>query len=290
MENKSKDFVTKYYDQEATDYIHMYEPGYLEYPANAIRLEMVTKKLLENNVKSVLDAGCGTCGPMIRFLKEGLKCNGFDFSNEMVDSGKKELEKSGYDPNLIFVADLETGENFPKEKFDAVVALGVFPHIPNEKKALLNIKNMLNEGGKVYIEFRNDLFSSYTLNKYSVDFFLNRLISMSLLPEKMKDEVVDFYTNLLKADKTIIKKQDQIHYTEILAKFKNPLTITKELFEPCGFEVNEILFYHYHVLPPIFQEKNPKLFRELSLKMEDPHDWRGYLMASAFVVEASPVN
>jgi len=287
---QSKDYVEKYYDQEALDYIHMYEEGYLDYPANAVRLEMVTKKLLENNVKSVLDAGCGTCGPMIRFLKDGMKSKGFDFSSEMVNSGKKELEKAGYDQNLIFVADLEKEENFPKEKFDAVVALGVFPHIPNEKKALLNMKNRLNENGKVYIEFRNDLFSTFTLNKYSVDFFLNRVINMSSLPENLKDEVVDFYSNLLNADKTVIKKEGKIHYTEILAKFKNPLTITKELFESCGFDVNDILFYHYHVLPPVFQGKNPKLFRELSLKMEDPHDWRGYFMASAFVIEAMPVN
>ena len=84
---QSKDYVEKYYDQEALDYIHMYEEGYLEYPANAVRLEMVTKKLLENNVKSVLDAGCGTCGPMIRFLKDGMKSKGFDFSSEMVNSG-----------------------------------------------------------------------------------------------------------------------------------------------------------------------------------------------------------
>jgi len=290
LENKSKDYVSKYYDQEASDYIHMYEQGYLEYPANAIRHEIVTKKLLENNVKHVLDAGCGTCGPLIRFLKEGMKCKGFDFSTEMVNSGKKELQKDGFDPNLISVADLENEASLPNEKFDAAVALGVFPHIPNEKKALLNMKNILNDNGKVYIEFRNDLFSVFTLNKYSVDFFLNRVIDLQSLSDNLKEEAVKFYSDLLKADKNIDKKEGKIHYTEILAKFKNPLTITKELFEPCGFVVNDILFYHYHVLPPAFQNKNPKLFRELSLKLEDPHDWKGYLMASAFVIEATPVN
>jgi len=290
LKNNSKDYVSKYYEQEAHDYIHMYEKGDLEYPANAIRLEIVTKKLIENKFKSVLDAGCGTCGPMIRFLREGLECHGFDFSPKMVSRGKEELEKAGYDSNLIFVADLEEEKNLPNRKFDAAIALGVFPHISDEKKALLNLKKLLNSNGKVYIEFRNDLFATFTLNKYSVDFFLNRVLDLSVLPENLKQEVTDFYFGLLKADKKIRKEEGKIHYTDIFAKFKNPLTITEEIFKPCGFTVDDILFYHYHALPPFFQNRDPKLFRELSLKMENPHDWRGYLLASAFVIEATKTS
>ena len=37
---------------------------------------------------------------------------------------------------------------------------------------------------------------------------------------------------------------------------------------------------------PIFEQKNPKLFRELSFKMENTNNWKGYLMASAYVIEA----
>lgn len=287
MKNDSKEFVEKYYDQEAVDYIHMYKENYLEYPANAIRLEMINKRLLESGVKSILDAGCGTCGPMMRFLKEGMSCVGFDFSAEMVDKGKKELEKKGYDPDLIFRADLEKGENLPIEKFDAIVSLGVFPHIHDEKIALENMKKMLNENGKVYIEFRNDLFSTFTFNKYAIDFFLNKVINLEILPDDLKNKVIEFYENKLNANKSEGNNDDKIQYEEIFARFKNPLTITKELFGPTGFEVDDMLFYHYHAVPPIFQDENPELFKELSLKMEDPHDWRGYLMASAFIVEAS---
>ena len=92
MSNSDKEIVKKYYDQEAADYIHMYEKDYLSYPANAIRLEMVLKRLKQNNVKTLLDVGCGTCGPMIRFLKEGISCKGFDFSKDMIETGKKEAE------------------------------------------------------------------------------------------------------------------------------------------------------------------------------------------------------
>lgn len=290
MTTNPKEKVEKYYDQEASDYIHMYEPGYVMYPANSIRLNIVTKRLLKNKTKKILDAGCGTCGPMIRFLKEGFVCKGFDFSKEMVDVGKKELERVGYDPSLIFVADIENNKNLPDEKFDAITALGVFPHIVDEKKTLLNMKHMLNNNGKVYIEFRNDLFSTFTLNKYSMDFFLNRIIDLSSLPLSLRDDVVNFYQKKFNADKKVTKDNGKLQYTDILAKFKNPFTIEKELFEPCDIKVDDIMFYHYHVLPPIFEEKDPKLFNELSLKMENPHDWKGYFLASAFVIEATKID
>lgn len=286
----TKKHVEEYYDQEAADYIHMYEKNYIPYPANFIRLELISQRISETKAKSVLDAGCGTCGPLIHFLKKGLLCKGFDFSQSMVEHGKKELEKAGYDPNLIAVGDLETDSKISDESFDAVIALGVFPHIPDEKKALENMKNALSPNGKVYIEFRNSLFATYTLNKYSVDFFLNDVIDTDSLPTNVKQDIENFYLEKLDANKEIKKIEGKLHYTEILAKFKNPLTIAKELFEPCGFHVDSILFYHYHALPPVFQDKYPELFKELSFKLEDPYDWRGNLMASAFVVEASKID
>lgn len=285
-EKKGKQKSKNYYDQEAGDYIKQYQKGYDQYPANLIRIKFIIERLRKNNVKTILDAGCGTCGPMIKLLKEGFDVKGFDFSRDMVEEGKKELEKAGYDPELIHFADLEDGAGLSREKFDAILALGVFPHIVDEKKALLNTGKLLNPNGLVFIEFRNDLFSAYTLNKYSLDFFLNRVIDLNTFPQRLRDEVVDFYSERFKVDKPIKERGGKIRYEDILAKFRNPLSIENELFEPCDFFIVDIHFYHYHALPPIFENKYPKLFRELSLKMERPNDWKGYLMASAFVIEA----
>lgn len=283
--NSGKEKARKYYDQEARDYIQMYKEGYKEYPANLIRLNFVVERLKQSKVTTVLDVGCGTCGPMIRLLKEGLKVKGFDFSEEMVNEGRKELEKAGYDPSLIFQADLEDDTILPNEKFDAIIVLGVFPHILNERKALSNMRKRLNKNGLVFIQLDNDLFAAYTLNKYSVDFFLNRVINLNSLPKNLRQEVIDFYLKRLKVDKTIKKAKGKISFHDILRKFHNPLNIEEELFRPNGFFIVNIHFYHYHVLPPIFENKYPELFKELSLKMEKTNDWRGYLMASAYVVE-----
>jgi hypothetical protein len=54
--------------------------------------------------------------------------------------------------------------------------------------------------------------------------------------------------------------------------------------EEAGFRNVEVLFYHYHCLPPMFERVMPEDFRKQSVAMEDPRDWRGYFMASAFIV------
>ena len=285
-ETDEKQNSQDYYDQEAEEYSRQYQEGYEQYPANQIRLNFIIEILKKNHFKTILDAGCGTCGPMIKLLNDDFYVKGFDFSKEMVKEGKSELKKAGYDTELIYHADLEAGTGLRDEKFDALLALGVFPHITDEKIALHNIGTLLNPQGSAYIEFRNDLFSAYTLNEYSLDFFLNRIIDLNSLPQEVRDEVINFYSERLKFDKPVKKDNGKIAYTDILAKFHNPLSIGRELFEPCGFSVVDIHFYHYHALPPIFENKHQKLFRELSLKMERPNDWKGYFMASAYVIEA----
>ena len=139
--------------------------------------------------------------------------------------------------------------------------------LKNEKE-VLRIETKTEDGLFVY-EFYAPIFTSYI---------------------KDKDEVIGFYSERLKVDKPVKKEDGKIEYTDILAKFRNPLSIGDELFKPCDFSVTDIHFYHYHALPPVFENKHPKLFRELSLELEKPNDWRGYLMASAFVIEAKKTD
>ena len=105
--------------------------------------------------------------------------------------GKFELESAKYSSNRVFHADLENNKTMPKRKFDGILALGVFPHIKKEKVALRNIKNCLTKNGKTYIEFRNELFAAFSMNKYSADFFLNELIELEklIIPSKELFEI-----------------------------------------------------------------------------------------------------
>jgi hypothetical protein len=68
-----------------------------------------------------------------------------------------------------------------------------------------------------------------------------------------------------------------------LSRTHNPLVL-KERFAAAGFREVQLLFYHFHCLPPMLEPALPALFRRESLAMEDPHDWRGHFMASAFIL------
>ena len=72
-------------------------------------------------------------------------------------------------------------------------------------------------------------------------------------------------------------------YDEVLSRTHNPFEL-KALAEPQGLVDVEILFYHYHRLPPMVEHLVPGLMRAESVAMENPRDWRGHFMASAFVL------
>ena len=63
----------------------------------------------------------------------------------------------------------------------------------------------------------------------------------------------------------------------------------EDIGQAAGFGDVRVLFYHYHCLPPMFQADVPQLFLRESLAMEDATDWRGYFMASAFMVAGKRV-
>ena len=132
---------------------------------------------------------------------------------------------ANYKSDLIYHANLEKKRSIRNKKFDAVLALGVFPHIEKEKPALKNIRNCLKSKGKAYIEFRNQLFAAFSMNRYSVDLFLNELIDYDKLPKKIKNDLLNFYSKKLSIKKPSKRKDGRISYNDILARFRNPLTI-----------------------------------------------------------------
>ncbi|MBM3910985.1 MAG: hypothetical protein FJ356_04995 [Thaumarchaeota archaeon] len=145
----------------------------------------------------------------------------------------------------------------------------------------------MNREGRIFIEFRNELFALFSSNRYTIDFILNKLLDLDSYPPKIKNELVGYYSKMYNVKKPRPKKDGKISYDDILARFRNPLTIEQDLFSKNGLVVKNVHFYHYHALPPVFSERHQKFFREKSMDLEKPNGWRGNFMASAFVVEAS---
>jgi SAM-dependent methyltransferase len=297
--NPDSNSVQKHYQAVAGDYSEQYKPTYQGYPANLKRLEFLVARLRELNAETLLDCGCGEGTPLARLSELGLDVWGFDAVPEMAEAAKAKLDAKG-PLNRVWQGDISqrssfkpAGINMPPV-FDVSMAMGVFPHIGDEAEALSNMAAVTRPNGRVLVEFRNELFSLFTLNRYSFEFFRDKLINIDQIrtehPEygAQLDDVQEELKKFFRLDLPPVRQgtAGAPGYDEILSKFHNPFDLAP-VFDKAGLHIVKFHFYHFHALPPLLEKGHADLFRTLSLEMEQSSDWRGYFMASAFVVEAS---
>jgi len=262
-----------------------------------VHRELIRRLLLQEKVVTLLDAGCGPASLLRDLAEIGLDRYGFDLTPEMVAEARRVLVDQGVPEAHIWQGSVLSSESFrvPHSgfaNFDAAVCIGVFPHVPPESDlaVLLNLRSAVRPGGLVVVEARNQLFSLFTFNRYSCDFVVNELIRASDLRDKVAIDInnLDGALNTLQShfrlDLPPIRtgKAGEPGYDEVLSRTHNPLVIQR-LMSDNGFCDVRLLFYHYHCLPPMLATHVPEFFRRESLSMENPEDWRGYFMASAFL-------
>jgi len=68
--------------------------------------------------KTLLDMGCGTGRHLKEFVKQGLKCDGFDLSGDMLAQAHKRLAGTGVDLSQGNLTDFENGK-----QYDIVVSM-----------------------------------------------------------------------------------------------------------------------------------------------------------------------
>ncbi len=264
-----------------------------------VHRELLKSLLLEAGIETLLDAGCGPASFLRELIGSSIELYGFDITPEMVVEANKVLGENGLPSDRVWQGSVVDASSFQmrrgkdSQKFDAAICIGVFPHIQktDDLVAIQNLRNSVRDGGLVAIEARNELFSLFTLNRYSYQFLVQNLIdpdSLSHGDDEKSQELRDSIDSLKQffcMDLPPIRqgKKDEPGYDEVLSRLHNPITF-KEQFAKAGFEDVQLLFYHYHCLPPMLESQMPEFFREQSLAMENPTDWRGYFMASAFII------
>ena len=218
---------------------------------------------------------------MYPLLKKGYDVVGFDFSSEMVKEAKSNLQEWGYDPDNVVEGDLADSIPFDGQ-FDAVIALGSVPTVPDPHEAVKRIHSVTKPDGLVLLQLRNLLFNLYTLNEYTYSFFFEYLLDDVELSDKEMSKVRSRLQGAFSMDSHTDQKLSELDGS---GSFHNPLTIDEDLAS-MALDVQELHFHHYHALPPEFENTFQDLMREQSLKLERPTDWKGYFMASAFLVES----
>ena len=265
-----------------------------------VHLKIVKDELRRHGAQNVLDAGCGPAS-MLRELRQfRTRRFGFDLTPGMVDEAKRVLSKQGVPPRHIWMGSVldprsyRAPKNGAQHKFASALCFGVLPHIAEamDKKVFSLLRQNVIRGGLVLVEARNELFSIFTCNRYSFRFLEERLIqpnSWAGIFPGIKKNRVSLLRRLqghYRMDLPPIRqgKAGEPGYDEVLSRTHNPM-IAAQQFAQAGFQKVEVLFYHYHCMPPMFERSNPKWFRKQSLRMENPRDWRGHFMASAFILK-----
>ena len=95
----------------------------------------------------VLDVGCGTGVKSKYLLDHGLKVDGIDFSESMIEIARREVPGASF--SVVDITDL----GGVHASFDGILAQAVLLHIPKEKivGVLSGLRDKLKAGGYLYI-------------------------------------------------------------------------------------------------------------------------------------------
>ena len=236
---------------------------------------------------------------MMRDLSDlNIDLYGFDLTPEMVAEAKRIMHKRDADSSYIWQGNALKARDYFKEvhaleKYNAALCFGVLPHIPKEMDTAIlhNLNQAVSKNGLIMVEARNELFSLFTMNRPTSEFLHERLIDIDSLKERCPSETVALdqvqkeLDLAFRMDLPPIRKgyENEPGYDEVLSRTHNPFEF-KAKAEAVGMTDVKILFYHFHALPPMVAYLLPETFRKESLAMENPYDWRGHFMASAFVL------
>jgi SAM-dependent methyltransferase len=261
-----------------------------EYPANYFRLKMVRRILAEAGVQSLYEHGVGDATPLVTIASDGIRVAGNDVSPEMVKVARANMLEHGLDPESISFLDVQDSNAIKAEReragdFEAVMALGVIPHVTDDHAFVSSMDLFLNPGGRLLLQFRNSMFSMFTFNRLTKEFILDELIPD--VPESVLQVVQADLDQRLAVDKPPLRTRPTGDgYDEILSRFHNPFELS-EVVKSFGYSNLKFHWYNYHpAYPMIAGNIDPKVYRQAQMDLEGDQSWRGMFLCSAGVIEA----
>jgi 2-polyprenyl-3-methyl-5-hydroxy-6-metoxy-1,4-benzoquinol methylase len=287
--------VASHYDGSASSYGDQYDETQLwtnpEYPANLFRLQLVQRLLAKAGSASVYELGVGDASPLSAIGATGVRVAGNDLSAEMVKVAKVKMAARGLDPDAISHIDVEDSTAMSAERarvgeFDAVMALGVIPHVADDSAFVSSMDSFLRPGGQLLLQFRNSMFSMFTFNRLTKEFILDELLVD--VPESIRTVVTADLDARLAVDKPPMRTRPTGDgYDEIRSRFHNPFELA-ELVKSFGYTDLEFHWYNYHpAYPMLAGQIDPMEYRKAQVALEHEGTWRGMFLCSAGLIEAT---
>lgn len=251
------------------------------YPANHFAFRQILNVLHERGAKSILEVGVGHGSAIAIYEAAGIEISGFDINPEMVEKSRAAMRQWNLPESRVTWGDIEDSVSLSpwrtQGQFDAVLAMGVLPHVNYEHVALENMRHLVKPGGTVFVECRNKLFSLVTFNRFTREFIMDDLLAG--VSGDVRDAADEFLKTRVDPD---MPPKPAGHE----ARYHNPLEVD-QLFYDAGFTNVVIRPFHYHAAMPRLEGPLGEAFRRESIALEnEPSDWRGLFLCSAFVVQA----
>ena len=286
--------VASHYDGSASTYADQYDETKIwtneEYPANYFRLKLVRQILADAGVKSLYEHGVGDATPLVTIAGDGIRVAGNDVSPEMVKFARANMTKHGLDPEAINLLDVQSRDSIDVERsragsFDAVMALGVIPHVEDDRWFVASMDKFLAPGGQLLLQFRNSMFSMFTFNRLTKEFLMDELLTD--VPESIYEIVSTDLDQRLAVDKPPKRTRPTGDgYDEILSKFHKPFELS-EIVKSFGYKDLQFHWYNYHPAYPMLAGSiDPKVYRQAQMDLEGDTSWRGMFLCSAGVIQA----
>ena len=285
--------VADHYDASAPTYANQYNPDLVmtndEYPANFFRLELVKRML--SGVTSAYEFGVGDATPLVTISTLGIDVAGNDISPGMVEQARANMSAHGLDPQAIAHLDVQDPLALERERvryapFDAVLALGVIPHVSDDEAFVRDLGSFARPGGRMILQFRNSLFSMYTFNRLTKEFLLDELLS-GVDPQIRAVVSMDLDDRLAVDKPPVRRRPDGNGYDEILSRFHNPFELA-DIVRRHGFTD---VHYHWYNAHPAYPMLAPMIdadeYRRAAIALEGDIGWRGMFLCSAGIIEAT---
>jgi len=286
--------VASHYDGSASSYGEQYDESRIwtneEYPANFFRLNLVRELLRDFGAGSLYELGVGDATPLVTIAGDGIRVAGNDISPEMVKHARANMSSHGLDPLAIDLLDVQDDDALARTRervgsFDAVMALGVIPHVQDDDAFVAAMDSFLRPGGQLILQFRNSMFSMFTFNRLTKELILDELLAG--VPAEIRSVVEADLDRRLAVDKPPARTRPTGDgYDEILARFHNPFELA-ELVRAHGYSDLRFHWYNYHPAYPMLADQiDARAYREAQVALEHEGTWRGMFLCSAGIIEA----
>jgi SAM-dependent methyltransferase len=220
--------------------------------------------------RRVLDFGCGTAENVVLLTGLGHHVVGIDPVPEMVELGRERLLAGGVDATRVEVGGLDWMRRCGPDRFDTVSALNVLPYLSEAEEAefFAEARRLSGPGGVVVASHTNELVDLVTFNRYTVEFWRDRIIpALADGPEERDELLASFAGHLTRPD---VPVRDGGHRSErdFLTKRRiNPIEYPHLLEGRFGLRVEATAFTHFYPMPPQFMEQSLR-FRDRVFEFE----------------------